>query len=331
MRTAARQSTCVRVLMSLGAAACLVGCGESSSPTAASRTAASAATPSVASVIVGVAGDAAPTVAPGGRLQLWAVAHYSDQSTVDVTNTATWQSSNPSLATVSRDGILTANGEGAVDVGAAVSGVSGSLRATIARAGCDASSVSPAVLTFNAFEHLSQEVKVTTPRPDCRWLATTDADWLRFTGNNRTTFDPGQSGTGSFSYQLLTNNFTATRSATVTVSFGDGTRLVHAVAQEPPVSCSYVITPDDGYFRAVGGVGSFDVKATPADCRWTATTDYGFYGIRVTSNPSGTGSGHVTYDVVQTAGDFAKEARIMVGGLSGANPPAIFKIHIAAP
>jgi len=248
--------------MSLATAACLVGCGESSSPTAASRIAAPAAAPSVAPVIVGVAGDAAPSVAPGGRLQVWAVARYSDQSTADVANTAEWQSSNPSLATISRDGILTAAGEGSVDVVAAMRGVSGSLHATIARAGCDASTLSPALLTFNAFEHLSQEVKVMTPRPDCRWLATSDADWLRFSsGNNRTTLDPGQSGSVSFFYQLLANNFTATRSATVTVAFSDGTWLVHAIAQEPPVSCSYVIKPDDGFFRAAGGVGSFDVTA----------------------------------------------------------------------
>jgi len=63
VRTAVRQSACVRALMSLATAACLVGCGESSSPTAASRIAAPAAAPSVTPVIVGVAGDAAPSVA----------------------------------------------------------------------------------------------------------------------------------------------------------------------------------------------------------------------------------------------------------------------------
>jgi len=330
MGTTRRQSTCVRAMMSLTAAACFVGCGESSSPTAASRTAAPAATPGIASVTVGVAGDAAPAVAPGGRLQLWAVAHYIDQSTVDVTNTATWQSSNPSVATISRDGILTAASEGAVDVVAAVSGVSGTLHATIARAGCDASTLSPAVLTFNAFDHYSQEVKVTTPRPDCRWLATSNQDWLRFLGTNRTTFDPGQSGTGSAFYQVLANNFPDSRTATVTIAFADGTRLLHAVTQEKPVSCSFVVKPDDGYFPSVGGVGSFDVTATPRDCRWTATSEYAFYGIGVTSNPSGTGSAHVTYAVTQSPGDYAKEGRIVIGGLSGANPIAIHKIHIAA-
>jgi len=60
---------------------------------------------------------------------LWAVAHYIDQSTADVTKPSVWQSSNPGLATISRDGILSAASEGAVDVVAPVSGVSGSLRA----------------------------------------------------------------------------------------------------------------------------------------------------------------------------------------------------------
>jgi len=312
----------------LAAAIFLCGCGNASSPAAASRTSTSSAASTVTSVTVGVAGDAAPVLAPGSQLQLWAVAHYSDQSSADVTNTATWQSSNPSLATISRDGVLTAASEGAVDVVAALSGVSGSLHATIARAGCAASTLSPAVLTFNAFDHFQQEVKVTTPRSDCRWQATTDADWLRFNGNNRTTFDPGQSGSGSFYYQVLANNYPDSRAATVTITFADGASLVHAVAQEKPVSCSFVVTPDDGYFPSVGGVGSFDVTATPRDCRWTATTDASYY-VGVRSNPSGTGSARVTYVVVPTTGNYPKEVRIFIGGLSGANPPATHKIHIA--
>ena len=305
-----------------------VGCSESSTPTAASPTAAPEAAARVASVTVGVAGDAAPALAPGGRLQLWAVAHYADLSSADVTNTATWQSSNPSIATVSRDGVLTAATEGAVDVVAAVGSVSGSLHATIARAGCDSSTVSPTVLTFNAFGHFA-EVKITTPRPDCRWTAASDADWLRFNNGNRTIFDPGQSGSGTMAYEVLANNFPDARTSHVTISFTDGSQLLHAVAQERPVSCSYVVAPDDAYFRAAGGVGSFDVTATPSECRWTATTAYDFFGVRLTSSQSGAGSAHVTYVVTPTFGTFQKEATIQVAGLSGANPPGVHKIHIA--
>ena len=326
MDSSVRVRLCVRSALLSSAAACIVlaaGCSGSQTPTAASRT-----QPTVATVTVGVAGNVAPTLAPGAHLQLWAVATYADQSSADVTNSATWQSSTPSIATVSRDGVLTATSEGAVDVNAVVGRVSGALHVTIERPGCNASMLSPPIVALNAFEH-AVGLTVTTPQSDCRWTARSDADWVRF-GANRTTYDPGQSGSGSLSYNVLANTHPDARTAHVTISFTSGAELVHSVAQEHPVSCSYVVTPDDGYFRAAGGAGSFDVTATPADCRWTATAFYDFYGIALTSNGTGVGSGRVTYVVRQTPSAYEKEGFIVIAGLSGANPAATHKIHIAA-
>jgi hypothetical protein len=306
-------------------AAVMAGCSETSSitPTSPSRP-----TPVVASISVGVAANASPVLAPGGHLQLWALATYSDHSSKDVTNTAAWQSSNPSVATISRDGVLTAAVEGSVDIMAAVEAVSGSLRATIQRSGCNASILSPAVLTFNAFDHNAQ-LAVSTPQPDCRWTAKSDADWIRFGGTDRTTFDPGQSGTGALWYGVLANNYPEMRTGHVIVSFTDGSQVLHSVTQERPISCSYVVTPDDGYFHASGGVGSFDVATTPRDCRWTATANYDFYGVRLTSSSSGIGAAHVTYVVTQNSA-YEREGSIVIAGLSGVNPSAVHKIHIAA-
>ena len=56
------------------------------------------------SVVVGVPGNLAATVPPGEKLQLFAQAVYSDGSRTDVTNVATWQSSNPVVATESNSG-----------------------------------------------------------------------------------------------------------------------------------------------------------------------------------------------------------------------------------
>jgi Bacterial Ig-like domain (group 2) len=288
--------------------------------------------PNAISVAVGVAANAPPTLAPGEHLQLWAVATYSDHSTKDVTNTATWQSSNPSVATISRDGVLTAAVEGSVDVFAAVGHATGSLNATIRRLGCGASTLSPSTLTFNAFDH-SAQLQVRTPQADCRWVAKSDADWIRFDGRDRTTFDPGQSGVGAFSYAVLANNYPDLRTGHVIVSFTDGSQLLHSVTQEQPVSCSYVVTPDDAYFSAAGGAGAFEVTTTPSDCRWTATANYDFYGIHLTSSSTGIGAAHVTYAVTQPlyGGAYARDGSIVIAGLSGVNPAAVHKIHIAAP
>ena len=192
----------------------------------------------VVALRVGVAGNAAPTIAPGGRLQLWAAATYADGASGDVTNAALWQSSNPAVATVSREGLLSAAAEGTVDVKATIDRISGSLRAEIRRGGCESATLSADALVFNAFGSYSS-VKVATPLSDCRWTARSDADWLRMSGRDRTVYDPGTSGSGSFAYTVLANNFPVSRSGRITVSFANGGELIHSVAQEPPVSWTW--------------------------------------------------------------------------------------------
>jgi hypothetical protein len=64
------------------------------------------------------------SVAAGSTLQLTATGTYSDNSTQNLTNTASWQSSNTSLATVSTGGIVTGIGGGTAQITASSAGVS---------------------------------------------------------------------------------------------------------------------------------------------------------------------------------------------------------------
>ena len=282
----------------------------------------------VTTVTVGVTGNAAPVLAPQDKLQLWALATRADGKTEDVTNTAIWQSSNPAVATVSREGVLSAAAEGIVDVKASVDQVFGSLRAEIRRRGCDAATLSPTSMIFNAFGSSSATINLMTPLSDCRWTATSDADWLLF-NNSSHVYDPGKSGSGTLTYLVSANNFPQPRNGHIVVLFTDGGQLIHSVAEEPPISCSYVATSGEAYFSAAGGSGAFDVTTTPGDCRWTATAHYDSYGIRLTSIGGGTGNARVTYSVGPNPSTYAREGNIQIAGLSGANPPAIHKIHIA--
>jgi len=284
--------------------------------------------PSVTTVTVGVAGNAAPTIAPAATLQLWAVATYADGTSSDVTSTAQWKSSNPAIATISRDGIVSATTEGAVDITAAIAAVAGSLHLEIRHSGCESATLSPAVFVYNAFGS-SATVTVTTPRSDCRWTAQSDVNWMHFT-NDRTTYDPGRSGNGQFSYTVMPNNSPNQRSGRIVVSFGEAAQLVHSVSQEPPVSCSYVATPDRSNFAASGGSGSFQLVTTPSNCSWTAKAYYSFYGIRLTSSATGTGSQRVTFAVDAIPTPYDRDGYVEIAGLSGANPSAIHNIHIRA-
>jgi uncharacterized protein YjdB len=69
---------------------------------------------------------AVATIAPGATQQLVAIGAYSDGTTRDVTSAAAWASSNPSVASVSATGLVTAHlpGQGA-NVTAAIGTISG--------------------------------------------------------------------------------------------------------------------------------------------------------------------------------------------------------------
>jgi Carboxypeptidase regulatory-like domain/Bacterial Ig-like domain (group 2) len=66
-------------------------------------------------------------------VQLNATAKLSDGTTQDVTSIASWQSSNPSIATISTTGMLTVVDSGAVDARATYQNVTGSLRLNVSK------------------------------------------------------------------------------------------------------------------------------------------------------------------------------------------------------
>ena len=72
---------------------------------------------------------AAPVVPVGGQLQLTAFGHYSDQSVVDITAQAGWNSADTSVATVSNAagsrGLVTGLAAGSTTISATLEGVSG--------------------------------------------------------------------------------------------------------------------------------------------------------------------------------------------------------------
>jgi len=110
-------------------AATLSACGSSgSSPTTPSSPTQPPTTATVAAVSVTTPSSS------GASFQLTATARLSDGSSRDVTNSATWQSSNPQLASVSSNGMVTVHGDGAVDLQATYQGVSGSMHVTVSLA-----------------------------------------------------------------------------------------------------------------------------------------------------------------------------------------------------
>jgi uncharacterized protein YjdB len=73
-------------------------------------------------------------ISAGATEQFTARASFSDGSLQDVTNTATWSSSNASAATVNSSGLATGVAAGASTIGATLSGVTGSATLTVSTA-----------------------------------------------------------------------------------------------------------------------------------------------------------------------------------------------------
>ena len=121
----------------------LTGCGGSSS-----KTPVSGAT--LTSVLVA---PAAPSLAVGSSKQFTATANYSDNSTKDVTTSATWSSSNTTVASVestgqAAPGLATGMASGTATVSAAFDGMSGSTSLTVTSTAVVTSlSMSPTAVT----------------------------------------------------------------------------------------------------------------------------------------------------------------------------------------
>src|SRR5262249_31904819 len=159
--------------------------------------------------------------------------------------------SNPVVATVSAGGMVTGGGLGHADITASVSSVTGGLGLDVGARGCRYV-VDPPRLVFSEFGGRGQ-VQVKPSTADCRWTVKRDASWFPFS------YDPYVSGSGTFSYDVPPNSTPSTRTANLVVLGTDGATAVHSLEQARPITCSYVASPDQSYFKVAGRSGSFQV------------------------------------------------------------------------
>ena len=303
------------VLVSL----CLAGaaCGSDSSSPAPPT----APTPTTSAVQVRASGDASGPIEAGQTRQLVATATPSTGSTSDVTQQATWQSSATGVATVSPTGLVTAVGEGEVDISATFQSVRGTMGIGVRPVRC-ALSIAPATATFGPFGGTSR-VEVLVSAASCRWSARSDAPWLPLV------FEPTAAGSGNVDYTAPANSTTAPRTANIVVTTSTGESTVHAITVNRTTGCSYVTEPEEAVFAASGGTGQFRVVTTPSDCRWNLVNGLAGLGVQITSGFSGTGGGLVRYSVQAHTREVDADGYLEIAGLSGDNPNG--RHHIVLP
>jgi Big-like domain-containing protein len=293
----------LRIAIGVAAVAFLFACNGTKAPVAPTVT--------TTAVQVAVEGNGSRTLYPGETRQLIATATRSDGTALTVTSQATWQSSNPTAATVSTAGLLTAAAEGAVDVSATYQGSKGTLHVDV-NPTCTVS-LSPASASYSAFGG-STTVTVSVNSPSCGWTTRSDAAWFPFS------MQPGTPGSGSFTYAVPPNSTVSARAANIIVETSTGMTATHAITEDRPAGCSYVTQPQEMTFTAAGGTGQFTVIATPNDCHWNVLNGMSMLGVSVTSGFSGTGDGVVRYAVQAHARTIDVDGYIEIAGLSGLNP-----------
>jgi Bacterial Ig-like domain (group 2)/Viral BACON domain len=269
-------------------------------------------TPTTSAVQVRASGDATGPLEAGQTRQLVATATQSTGATSDVTQTATWLSSAPGVATVSPAGLVTAVGEGQVEISATFQSVKGTLGVGVNPVRC-AVSISPANATFGPFGG-GGSVQVQVSAASCRWSARSDASWLPLV------FEPATPGSGTFTYTAPANSTTDTRIANIAVTTSTGERTVHAVTVNRTTGCSYVTDPEEATFTASGGTGQFRVITTPNNCQWNLVNGMAALGVQITQGFSGTGGGLVRYSVQAHTRDVDADGYLEIAGLSGDNP-----------
>jgi hypothetical protein len=239
----------------------------------------------------------------------------TDGTIQDVTNAALWQTSNPTVATVSAAGLVTTYVEGDVSISATYISKSGTLALSVKKE-CSYT-LSPASVDVDAFSRAAVKVAVKATLASCRWTARSDVSWIsvRQTASG--------AGDGGFEYDVNANSTTQARAADVVVS-GDGGSVTQHVSQARPSSCSYVVNPETVAVGLGGGSGSFRVDVTPDDCRWTAQTSGSLYPTNVSFYTPRQGDFTVKYTAFANVA--GTEATISICGLSGQNPCGIFTV-----
>jgi hypothetical protein len=324
----------VHVLLALAALTEFACSG--ATPTTSIQSPVSPVSPSVATVTrvdIGVLGAAPAIVRVGETLQLFARAADVNGAVSDVTNLAAWSSADAEKATVAA-GEVTGRVPGIVKVTATYSGASGTLDTTVAVLACASSRMTPLSRIFSARPAVGcsddnaqygERVTITASAEACVWSAASDVPWIGMDCYERKpTYTPGRPGSGALFYVPEFNNTPAPRVGHITVTFDDGSRLVHTVSQEAP-GCSYQVSPTEVSVPKAGGSGSFDAIVSPADCRWTISPN----GRVVVSRSSGTGPQRIDYRVMRNEFTFERTHSLSIEGLSGVNPPGTFTIRQA--
>lgn len=123
---------------------------------------------------------------------------------------------------------------------------------------------------------------------ECSWTAKTEAGWL-------TIAQPAEGqGDGSIRFSAAENGESATRTGAISVN---DQRFDVTQAGKP---CEFIVSSNHESIDGAGGQLSVNVRASGAQCAWTASS--GVSWITIASGQTGRGNGTVTFQVAAVTG-----------------------------
>jgi hypothetical protein len=153
-------------------------------------------------------------------------------------------------------------------------------------------------------------VVVRTER-ECQWTISADAGWLRLTS--------GASGQGEATVQFTANaNPDPVTRRGALIANGERTEVTQAAAE-----CRFDLSAGSAPFPHTGGAGAVNLGASSSLCSWTAASNDDW--IRLRTNPNGSGSARVEFEVA--AGTVSRTGSLTIAGhgftvTQAAQPPA---------
>lgn len=138
-----------------------------------------------------------------------------------------------------------------------------------------------------------------TTASTCAWTATTDSSWAAITKVSTA------AGNGTVTYIFTPNVGSTVRFATLSIANQTLTLIQTGLSS----GCSFTVTPTSAPFGFSGGEGVVTVTAING-CGWTAAS--GASWITITSDPAGSGSGRVTYNVSSNPDRTSRTAALIV-------------------
>jgi uncharacterized protein YjdB len=170
--------------------------------------------PTVTAVSVGAVTS---SLSVGGTLQLTATATYSDKSTKDVTSSATWESSDATIATVSSTGLLSALKPGNFTVTSMVAGTTGTMAFAVKAPTLSSILIAPA--STNLFPGQSWQMKATGVFTDgAAQDVTSQVSWTSGNQQVASVASGLVTATGTGQTSITATSGSATATATVVVS-----------------------------------------------------------------------------------------------------------------